>query len=352
MRLKRNGMILGKVIGASGATGFYSRKEYPNQKIFEYIPGYVLKGMYKRTKTATLEKEIGNLRFKEDGITLADRFPDCIYVDFFKRFILNAVGLSNPGIIELLRRGIWQQWSESFIISIAAIKGSTFERAEEISEIAKIIKMHLKEFCGFFAIEINESCPNKKDGQNSSTKEILLHLEIVSSILEDIPLIPKISLLTSPEEARKISEHPACDAISLTNSIPFGAMPEEINWEWLFRPNGSGFVDASGFFSSVECTYWDPEGKTQSPLARYGGGGLSGKPLFNPGCNWLKKAEHVDILKPLIMGAGINNEHDVEILSKFQPMVQAIAPSSAMILSPWNMKSIIDAGNKLFKQVW
>src|SRR3989338_5663965 len=95
------------ILGGSGTQGFFG-EGYPFHKILKPL-GLNFEGSTFVAKTTTLRSRKGNLPLKEDGITPAEFFPECIKVYFCKGIVLNAVGLSGPGAKFLFEDGRWQK---------------------------------------------------------------------------------------------------------------------------------------------------------------------------------------------------------------------------------------------------
>ncbi len=325
--MKLKGIDFGKAIGASGIQGFFSENEYKYHHKWWYkrimgLLGYSLEGMTFCAKTMTLFANKGNAELEDDGVTLKEFLPDCIKPYIWHGIALNAVGLSNIGAHGLLRKNIWQERTKPFMLSFMAIGKTKEERLTELEEFVDVLKFFLLNFKAKIALQINVSCPNMGHNQDELIDEIIPFLETASVL--GIPLVPKLNILVNPETAFKISQHPACDAICISNTIPFGQLPDKIDWKDL----------------------WGGK-EIFSPLAKYGGGGLSGKLLFPLLCEWLDEAEQYEFTKPIIAGGGIMSHYDVETLREYN-IVKAISPGSVVFLRPWRLGKIIRTANKLF----
>lgn len=271
-------------------------------------------------KTTTLRPRKGNMPLREDGITPEELFPKCVKIYFRKGVVLNAVGLSGPGAESLFKDGRWQKIKKPFFISFMAV-GESFEmRYLETINFAILLKKFLPCFNAPVGLQINGSCPNVKIDSLKPTDEMKKQLEVLSAYVS-IPFVPKINVLTSVEEARKIADDPNCDALCVSNTIPWGALPDKINWKKLF-------------------------GTDVSPLAEFGGGGLSGKPLLPIVAEWLADARKIGITKPIIAGGGILSPDDVNILKSAG--ASSFSMSSAAILRGWRVSGIIRRLNKIF----
>ncbi len=310
------------VIGASGVQGFFSGYEYKYHKIFDnLIWGFDFEGMGFVGKTMTFESHKGNTQLASDGYSIKKFLPDSIWANHFKGVGLNSVGLSNPGAKFLLDQDIWQKRTDSFMLSFMAISKTPETRLEETRLFVETFKIYLSSFKGKVALQVNFSCPNVGHDQIGLLKEVAEILNILSRL--DIPLVPKFNVLLSADSMSTIMKHEACDAICISNTLPFGERPDMVDWKRFF-PNGS-------------------------PLAKhkYGNGGLSGKPLFPLLMEWLTEAEKLRPQKPIIAGGGILKRSDVVQLSRFSS-VKAISLGSVAFLRPWRIRKIIRAGYDYF----
>ena len=129
-----------------------------------------------------------------------------------------------------------------------------------------------------------------------------------------------MNALIRPELAKKLADSKMCDAITVSNTIPYGQLPELINWKKMFG--------------------------AESPLKKYGGGGLSGWLLLPVVANWVKEARNIGIDVPIIDGGGIQKKEDVNILK--DAGASAISICSVVVLRPWRVQGIINYANKLY----
>ncbi len=133
----------------------------------------------------------------------------------------------------------------------------------------------------------------------------------------DVPLIPKINALLPTAVASRLAEHPSVDAVCVSNTIPWGELPDRIPWKRLF-------------------------GSETSPLAKYRGGGLSGAPLLPIVEDWIRKARPL-IQKPIIGGGGVLSCSDADRL--LDAGANAIELGSVSILRPWRVRGIVQYVN-------
>lgn len=314
--MKLRGIDFGRVMNASGARGFFGEGYW----FHPLVPGLGYKGAIFVAKTTTAWPQKGNMPLGRDGVTPRDFFPDCIKVNFFTASTLNAVGLSGPGIRHLLASGKWQRRQGPFFISFMAVGPSHEERAPEVAEFLLVLGTCLPEFQAPVGLQINFTCPNVKlDVTSSQTmiSEIEETLDAASRL--DIPLVVKLNVLFPPEAAQIISTHPACDAICMGNTIPWGQL-KKINWPAIFNTR-------------------------ESPLKKYGDGGLGGTILFPIVRNWIRSALHAGVQKPLIHCGGILSKADA--LAALSAGADAIELGSVSLLAPWRVQGIINRVNRI-----
>ncbi len=315
--MKLRGIDFGPVWGASGVTGFFG-EGYPFHRIFRPF-GLNFKGMTFVAKTTSLPPRKGNMPLREDGITPRHLKPQCIVVNLWRGIGLNAVSLSGPGAKALFEDGRWQKRTRPFFLSFAAVRATKEERFLELKGFLSLLKTWLREFDVIIGLQLNFSCPNT--GVEEFFVEEIKEFLTEASVL-NIPLVVKLSVLVPPSVAKTIAEHPACDALSVSNTIPWGALPEKIKWKELF-------------------------GSEVSPLAQFGGGGLSGKPLFPLVVAWLIAAKNVErIQKPICAGGGILSKKEIATLRRYG--ADAVSLGSVAFLRPWRVRGLISAAHRYF----
>jgi len=171
-------------------------------------------------KTLTIEPRQGNLRW----------FNPFRCIRFLPNGTVNAVGLSNYGIDRWCRE-VGPRIRRSEIAMICSIHGN----ADELAAMAK----RLNDF-DLVGLEINASCPNVSDIQRTDSSAIVAECQAVREVSR-LPIVLKLSVVHDVETiASAVSG--LVEAFSI-NSVP---------WSTVFpgRP---------------------------SPLARLGGGGISGQ---------------------------------------------------------------------------
>ncbi len=128
--------------------------------------------------------------------------------------MLNAIGLQNPGIDDLIcrRAPIWATWSVPVIVNIA---GETLQ--EFVALAAK-----LEGVAGISGIELNISCPNLRAGGSVYGSDAEIAAETTRAVRQasSLPLIVKLSPNVSDVRpiARAVAEAGA-DAVSLINTL-------------------------------------------------------------------------------------------------------------------------------------
>lgn len=308
------GVNFGKCFISAGTLNFFGEGWRMPHKFYELLPGFNFTGTTFISKTTTIDAREGNMRLKED-LQPKELFPRCIKAYPSKKIMLNAVGLSGPGAEHLFRLGKWQAKKEPFFISFMAVNGTKEERWNEMRRFICLTKNHLPYFNAKIGLEINFSCPNAGHDTEKLINEAADLLTIAREL--NLPLIAKVNALINPLLIKNLVLRGLCDAISVSNTIPYGQLPDDIDWEDLF-------------------------GK-ESPLKKYGGGGLSGQPLLPITASWITKARHAGIAIPIIGGGGILSEEDVDLIKAAG--ANAMSISSVAILRPWKVADIIYYAN-------
>ena len=121
-------------------------------------------------------------------------------------------------------------------------------------------------------------------------------------------------------EARAIADHPACDALCVSNTIPWGEMADRIDWAGLFG--------------------------SRSPLDRVGGGGLSGAPLLPIVAGWIAEARREGITVPINAGGGILRPADAGVLR--EAGASSVFVGTIAMLRGWRLARTIRHANRLF----
>ena len=314
--MKLRGIEFGPIIGASGANGWFG-EGYPYHTLLHLIPGFTWEGVTLTAKTSTLLARPGNMPLRKDRLTPREFKPKSIVVRPGAGVVLNAVGLSGPGLRFLLDTGEWQKIEKPFFLSFMSTGETSEARLEELRTAVDMLKDELPKFKAKIGLQINFSCPNTGHAQEELVKDIHESLAIASVL--NVPLVPKISVLIPPDKAGEIIQDPNCDAIAISNTIAWSDLPENVQ---------------KVFFRT-----------TKSPLRKFGGGGISGKYLLPLVTEWVRQFKKFSHGKPIIAGGGILRPRDVDTL--VEAGANAVSPASVVILRPWNLKGIIRRAYKL-----
>jgi dihydroorotate dehydrogenase (NAD+) catalytic subunit len=299
---------------AAGARGFFGEGYQFHNYLGPLRPRFA--GATFVAKTTTVEPRVGNMPMS--GTTPLDLFPACIKVNFRKAAVLNAVGLSGPGLGALLQDGRWQSRLEPFFLSFMAVEADVTARINKAAAAAVFIAKQRHRFRAPFGIEVNFSCPNVGCDDTEMLQGCLGSLTAMARRLPGVPLVPKFNALLPYATARQVAYHKDCAAICVSNTIPWGA---------------GHIIDWKGLFGEV------------SPLAHLGGGGLSGAPVAPLVRSWIDAIKHGDtpFPCPIIGGGGVTDVP--KALALLVAGADAVEVGSVAIVRPWRVAGIIDAIN-------
>jgi dihydroorotate dehydrogenase (NAD+) catalytic subunit len=193
--------------------------------------------------------------------------------------MLNAYGLTNNGVEDCASKigaacregfqvipNFWPEFSKNAEIAV-----------QETLEAIAIYRQHLGG--GFWALELNFSCPNVPEDIACNVTDSLACVRAVKSAYPGLFLIAKISLQHPYELAQEL-ETAGVGALHAVNTIPY---------EIVFPPNRH----------------------SPSPLADVGGGGVSGGPAFAQAYQYNQGLRPL-VRLPIIMGCGVTNEDNVQ----------------------------------------
>jgi len=226
------------------------------------------------TKTLTLKPTEGNLRWYNPFRCLR----------LVRNGIVNAVGLSNPGI---------DWWCKKIGPSINSMKillvVSIFGEPEELMEMAMI----LNDF-DLVGLEINASCPNTKTCILQDTSRVIESCKAVKSS-SSLPIILKVSVTHDISQIVREVEN-FIEAISI-NSVP---------WSTVF-PN------------------------RKNPLEKIGGGGVSGK-IVQP-FTWGLVKKLTELSEIPVIGPSIWDFRDIERVRGLG--AKSVSFGSIFMFYPW-----------------
>ncbi len=305
--MKLRGIEFGNILGASGVQGFFG-EGYWFHKMMRPL-GLNFDDVTFVSKTATLPSREGNMPLKAD-YTPKELFPECVKIYLRRGIVVNAVGLSNPGIEPLLNTGMWQRRTCPFFISITSLADTPKKRLEEFREIIYTIGARKDEFSAPFGLQVNLSCPNTEHNPRELINESEKVLNIAGEL--GVPVVPKYSIASAPMPAIfELNSHPECDALCISNAIPF-----------------STFSD------------------TPSPLEKFNGGGVSGSALSSMVCDRIFELRKMGFTKPINGGGGILHSSDVK--KYYDAGASSVFIGSVVLLRPWRIKAIKETANTIF----
>lgn len=258
---------------ASGALGF-AGKGWPWEWPLRWA-GLLDPSLFTNViKTLTLKPRKGNLKWYNP--------LGCIRP--MRGGIVNAVGLTNPGI-DWWIKNIGPKVNSSKIPLIGSILG-------EPSELAIMAAM-LNNF-DLVGLEVNASCPNTQDDILKNTEKVIRGCESAKR-KSRLPILLKVS---AAHDMEKIVRQTGgmVEAYSI-NSVP---------WHMVFPGR-------------------------KSPLAKFGGGGVSGK-IAQP-FTWLLVEKLVSMTSAPVIGPSV---WDFKDIAKLRAMgAKAVSFGSVFICHPW-----------------
>lgn len=286
------------------------------------------------SKTTPFFQRDGNMKL-DKNLQPIEKFPDCVKIYFWRGLALNSVGLSSPGAVPLFQMNEWHRRIRPFGLSHMSVLGTFEQRLAETNGYACLLKKYLPDFLAPIWLEENMSCPNTGHDVCSLSEERLAHLEIIRKEKLGIPVFAKLSPEDSVEEMVRIARSGLCDGISLINTVKFGRLPEEIPWKKLFGTD-------------------DPD---KSPLAKYGGGGLSGWILGDLLCRRIAEFRKHEPDFPIMAGGGVNCHWNWFKTKKLidrlvdKGRVNAIVIGTGKVMRPFYLRLTIWYAEKKLKEV-
>ena len=320
--MKLKGIEFGNVFAASGTLNFFGDGWWYHifYMIFFFFSFRKIKECTFVSKTTTWAPRAGNMPLKKN-LQPKELLPKCIKIYPFKGIVLNAVGLSGPGAEYLFAANIWQQRTEPFFISFMAVGDTEQERLEETKKFISLFQKELPNFHAPVGAQVNRSCPNTGHSTKEFEKETLDHLKLFSVL--GIPIDLKINVLFDIELIKEIEANELCDVITMSNTIPYGACPEWIDWDQLL-------------------------GRPDSPLKEYGGGGLSGRNELAVVLERIRMMRQAGITKKIKGSGGIMCANDVIRMHK-AGVNCGIEFATASMIRPWLVKEIVETAKNIFK---
>lgn len=332
MRKLIGGIDFGPIWAMSGTLNFFG-EGWPFHKLYKKWFGerFSFDGITFVAKTTTLEPRIGNMPMREDGITPQEWRPGCIILgpwQFLTGVMLNAVGLSGPGARNLFSCGLWRERVWPFMISFMSVAKTLPGRMEESEQFLKLLAAEIPNFHAPICIQKNITCPNVeghgKPSDAAMINEEFLFMDMVGRYTPDTLVVHKVNTLVSPETAVTLSSHSQCGGICVSNTLPWAALTRR--------------QKAHSFPSSIFTG--------RSPLERFGGGGLSGKPLLPFVEQWIRDVRLAGFEKHINAGGGILSADDVTRL--YLAGADSVSIGSVAALRPWRLDGIIRRAYQVF----
>lgn len=318
---------------APGARNFTGRGWWYTALLQALLPNYGWDHTGFVTKTATLHPRPGNMPLDEDGETPKEWLPRCIKVYPFSGHVLNAVGLSGPGLDEVLRMLRKDPPDGPFMLSIMCVGD---DHLDELRRMLVKITVFRKLFHVPFMIQVNMGCPNTGEDPASFYAELDAFLDEFQR--HDMKAFFNFSPLVPVEMLLKADRHPACAGFWIGNTIPWGS--PGINWKRfssLKRRLGRKSPDSP----LPRRLGWSSSSKTARPM-----GGLSGPACRKFTLTTINEARRADVQKPIIGGNGFQTKNSLDYL--WLASADGVALGIVAMLRPWRLRKLINHANEKF----
>ena len=215
--------------------------------------------------------------------------------------LINAIGLQNPGVKEVVNHEIPKLSEVYDDLVIANVGGhSIYEYVETVKQFNVCEKV--------FAIELNISCPNVSGGGMAFGTNAMVAKELVSEVKKVCkkPLIVKLSPnVTDIVSIAKAVEEAGADAISLVNTM----LGMRINL------------------------------KTGQPIISIKKGGYSGPGIFPVALRMVYEVSHA-VNIPIIGMGGVSNAY--EVLEMMYAGASLVMIGAENLINPYACKDIIE----------
>ena len=198
--------------------------------------------------------------------------------------VVNSVGLTNPGFNWWAKKiGAELDWFKIRLI------GSIFGEPKELETMAKA----MNDF-DIIALQVNASCPNTEGDTLSNVEKVIESIEAVKNVSRH-PVLAKVSVAHNIEKIALAVE-------SMVEAFDINSVP----WHIVF-PN------------------------KKSPLAKLGGGGVSGK-IAQP-FTWALAKKLIEMTRVPVIGPSV---WDFEDIAKLRAMgAKAVSFGSVFLCHPW-----------------
>lgn len=224
MSLKIGDMVFpNNVFMGPGLKGFYfGDDEYWFHPLIKLAYGDIWEGMNRAAKTTPLNQRDGNMEMDRSGYKPRRMFPRCIMAWPISGHMLNAVGLSSPGLSALIAEGRWHELTCPWVMTVMAVGETPEERIDEYYGIRAILESELPNLeanGAQIALQPAWACPNTGHELKSLRDEIPTELEILRPLGK--PIIINVNALFPSQPLYDFQKAGLIDAISRANSLPF-----------------------------------------------------------------------------------------------------------------------------------
>lgn len=300
----------GPVWDAAGARGF-DGSGWGHHWLLRLL-GLRCRGSTFVAKTITAEPRLGNTPFEATPPYRPLRtFPDSVVFWPRKRTTLNAWGLSGPGVEALAEMFLDFHPTENFQVSFMPVGADRASRLEETQKFARVLGAVLKYLGVVVGVQLNASCPNTDHNLDEFVNELKEHLDILAEL--GIMVFVKESVDTPFTQMLEVVGHAACTGLVTTNCVAWRNLPD---WK------------------KVSLT-----GGLESPLAKYGGGGISGPYLLPFVVNRIRRYRQAGFAKHINGGGGVSCVADAKWL--FEAGADSIFWGTVANYAPWQVPRII-----------
>lgn len=324
--MKLMGVEFGPVLDASGVQGRFGEGP-PLYQYAKHIGLDFTGSTFIARSTALFER-----RDDDSSATAASRWvkPLRKYINlrtWMRGIDLRSDDLAGPGAHALLNAFQWQAIAKPFILSFASPAAGAQQRSHELRLFCELLRHYQPGFISRFGLQIE--FPSNIGNCTALIGEVGASLKIVREILPAVPLMPKFNVLVSPTTVREMQGY--CDAVFISGAVPWGEMPDEINWRAIFGERRGALVT--------------------SPLDKFGGGGLSGAPVMPILANWVRSAKRIGLRIPISVGGGILacGNIDTLVAAGLDLTVDAVFICPATVLRPWRVRKIICRAHQLYR---
>lgn len=224
--MELRGIRFGRINYAAGAGGFHcDGTEYHHHNKGFLDPDFSEYTNVVKTITLNARTTANGANMElDENLRPVELFPRCIAVNPFLCCSVNAAALPNEGTVAHLDRGVLQQWTRPFYLSLMSVATTREQRLQEWQMKYQILAERKKEFNAPFAVQQNMSCPNGGLDPKGLVEETIPCLD--AGAILDAPKVVKFNVMhLSVESALEIEKHPEFDGLLISNTIPWYDLP-------------------------------------------------------------------------------------------------------------------------------